>query len=70
VAHAAAPAKPGAAPVAAARPAPIQRQTAAPAIQTLDKILIFAASVAALAAVGGAAWVLLTLNKLVEGFQI
>jgi hypothetical protein len=70
VAHAVAPAKPGAAPVAAARPAPIQRQTAAPAIQTLDKILIFAASVAALAAVGGAAWVLLTLNKLVEGFQI
>jgi hypothetical protein len=46
------------------------RPTTAPAIQTLDKILIFAASVAALAAVGGATWVLLTLNKLVEEFQI
>ena len=35
-----------------------------------SKRALVAVAVAALAAVGGAAWVLLTLNKLVEGFQI
>jgi hypothetical protein len=69
VAQAAASAKPGAAP-AAQRSALYQRQPAVPVIQTLDKVLIFAATVAALAAVGGATWILLTLNKLVEEFQM
>jgi hypothetical protein len=69
LAHAAAPAKPGAAPIAQRSALP-QRQIPAPAIQTLDRVLIFAAAVAALAAVGGATWVLLSLNKLVTEFQM
>jgi DamX protein len=70
---AAAPTKTGAAPVAAQRPAPVQRPvTAAPAvpsIKPLDTILIYAAGVAALIAVGGAVWVFLTLKNVVENFS-
>jgi hypothetical protein len=66
-------AKTAAAPAAAQqRPAPVATRTAAPvipSIKTVDKILIFAAAVASLAAVGGAVWVFLTLKNLVENFQ-
>jgi hypothetical protein len=40
-----------------------------PTIKTIDKVLIIAAAVASLAAVGGAVWVLITLKNLVENFQ-
>ena len=59
----------GAAPTAQQRPAPVATRTAtsaAPSIKTLDKILIFTAAVASLAAVGGVVWVFLTLKNLVE----
>ena len=42
---------------------------AAPAIKTLDKVLIFSATVASLAAVGGVVWVFLTLKNVVENFS-
>ncbi len=71
---AAAPAAPtkGAAPTAAQKPAPVAQRAAAPivpSIKTLDKVLIFSAAVASLAAVGGVVWVFLTLKNLVENFQ-
>ena len=67
-APAAAPAAKGAAPTAQQRPAPVATRTATvvPSIKTLDKILIFTAAVASLAAVGGVVWVFLTLKNLVE----
>jgi len=52
------------------RPAPVQR-AAAPAvasIKTFDKVLIFSAAVASLAAVGCVVWVYLTLKNTVETF--
>ena len=70
-----APAKPGAAPVASAaaqKPAPMAQRAAAPvvpSIKTLDKILIFSATVASLVAVGGVVWVFLTLKNVVENFS-
>jgi hypothetical protein len=70
-AHAAAPAK-GAAPAAANKPAPVaQRATApvVPSIKTLDKVLIFSATVTSLAAVGGVVWVFLTLKNVLENFS-
>jgi hypothetical protein len=66
-----APAK-GAAPVAAQKPAPAAQRAAAPAvasIKPLDKVLIFSAAVASLAAVGGVVWVFVVLKNLVENFQ-
>ena len=69
---AAAPAtKTGAAPVSAQRPAASQRPAPAPvasAIKPLDTILIYAAAVAGLVAVGGVVWVFLTLKGVVENF--
>ncbi len=68
---AAAPAAKGAAPAAAAKsPAPMQRAAGpvVPAIKTLDKVLIFSAAVASLAAVGVVVWVFLTLKNNVETF--
>ena len=64
----AAPAAKGAAPTAMQRPAPVATRTATavPSIKALDKILIFTAAVASLAAVGGVTWVFLTLKNLVE----
>ncbi len=70
-AAAAAPTK-GAAPVAAAQKgAPIQRAAApiVPSIKTVDKVLIFSACVASLAAIGGVTWVFLTLKNVVENFS-
>ncbi len=67
----AAPAK-GAAPVAAQKSVPAAQRAAAPGVptvKTLDKVLIFSAAVASLAAVGGVVWVFLTLKNLVENFQ-
>ena len=70
---AAAPAtKSGAAPVSSQRPAPVQRPASAPAassIKPLDTILIYAAGVAGLVAVGGVVWVFFTLKNVVEGFN-
>ena len=65
---AAAPAAKGAAPTAAQRPAPVQRPNApiVPALKGLDKVLIYTAVVASLAAVGLTAWVFLTLKNIVE----
>jgi hypothetical protein len=70
VAAAAAPTKTGAAPVAAQRPAPVQRPVVAvvPSIQPLDRILIYAAAVASLIAVGIVGWVYYTLNNNVTTF--
>ena len=72
-AHGAAPAtKTGAAPVSTQRPAAMQRPAAAPAassIKALDTILIYAAGIAGLVAVGGVAWVWYTLKNVVEGFS-
>jgi hypothetical protein len=71
-AAAAAAPKTGAAPAAQQRPASVAARPAAPvipSIKTIDKVLIYAAAVAALAAVGGAVWVLLTLKGLVENFS-
>jgi hypothetical protein len=70
-APAAAPAQGGAAPTAAQRPAPAAQRAAAPvvpSIKPLDKVLIFSAAVASLAAVGGVVWVFLTLKNVVENF--
>ncbi len=71
VAAAAAPTKTGAAPVAAQRPAPVSRPAAVivPSIKPLDKILIYAAAVASLAAIGVVTWVFLTLKSTVETFN-
>ncbi len=69
---AAAPTKTGAAPVAAQRPTPAPRPTAAPAvptIQPLDRMLIYAAGVAGVLAIGGVVWVFLTLKNTVETFS-
>jgi len=71
-AHAAAPAK-GAAPTAAQRPAPAAQRAAAPvvpAIKTIDKVLIYVATVASLAAIGYNFYVFFfVLKPLVENFQ-
>ena len=71
---AAAPAAPtkGAAPTAAQKPSPVAQRTTTtvvPSIKTLDKVLIFSAAVASLAAVGGVVWVFVVLKNLVENFQ-
>jgi hypothetical protein len=64
----------GAAPVAAATsakaPAPMQRAAApvVPSIKTLDKVLIFTAAIASLAAVGVIVWVFLALKDNVATF--
>ncbi|MEI7534455.1 MAG: hypothetical protein WCK57_08805, partial [Verrucomicrobiae bacterium] len=68
---AAAPVK-GAAPTAAPKSTPVAQRAAAPvvpSIKTIDKILIFSAAVASLAAVGGVTWVFLTLKNVVENFS-
>lgn len=65
-----------AAPAAAAAPTAQQRPAAprpsapaaVPAIKTIDKVLIFSAAVASLAAVGIVVWVFLTLKNNVETF--
>ena len=61
---------PAAAPTAAKGPAPMQRAAApiVPSIKTLDKVLIFSAAVASIAAVGIVVWVFLTLKNNVETF--
>ncbi|HXA44471.1 MAG TPA: hypothetical protein VNZ25_03115 [Candidatus Angelobacter sp.] len=64
--------KSGAAPVSSQRPAPVQRSVPASAsssIKPLDTILIYAAGVAGLVAVGGVVWVFVTLKNVVEGFN-
>jgi hypothetical protein len=71
-AHAAAPAAKGAAPTAAQKPTPAAQRSAAPvvpSIKTIDKVLIFSATVTSLAAVGGVVWVFLTLQKIVQDFS-
>ena len=65
VAASPAPAK-GAAPAVAQKPAAMAQRPAAPivpTIKTVDQILIFAAAVASLVAVGGVTWVFITLSK-------
>ena len=64
-------AAPAAAPSAAKAPAPLQRAAApvVPAIKTIDKVLIFTATVTSLAAVGIVVWVFLTLKNSVETFS-
>ena len=67
--RAATPAAAPAAATAAQRPAPVTRAAAAPlvpSIKTLDKVLIFSAAVASLAAVGIVVWVFMTLKNTVE----
>jgi hypothetical protein len=64
--------KTGAAPVSGQRPAAAQRAVApaaASSIKPLDTILIYAAAVAGLVAVGGVVWVFLTLKNVVENFS-
>lgn len=64
--------KSGAAPVSSQRPSAAQRPAAAPvssSIKPLDTILIYAAAVAGLIAVGGVVWVYLTLKNVVENFS-
>ena len=66
--RAATPAAAPAAATAAQRPAPVTRAAAAPlvpSIKTLDKVLIFSAAVASLAAVGIVVWVFMTLKDTV-----
>lgn len=67
-----APTKGGAAPVAAQRPAPAPAPRPAaplvPSIKTLDKVLIYAAALAGLAAVGITTWLFLALKGIVENF--
>ena len=60
----------GAAPTAQQRPAPVAQRpaAAAPAIKTIDKVLIFAAAVTSLVAVGGAGYIFWVLKNLVENF--
>ena len=60
--------KAGAAPTAQQRPATVAARPAPviPSIKTVDKVLIYAAAVAALAAVGIAVWALLALKNIVE----
>jgi len=67
---AAAPTKTGAAPVAAQRPVPVSRPVVAvvPTIQPLDRILIYAAAVASIIAVGVVGWVFYSLKNTVETF--
>ena len=64
----AAPAAAPAAATAAQRPAPVTRAAApiVPSIKTIDKVLIFSAAVASLAAVGIVVWVFMTLKNTVE----
>ena len=64
---AAAPAAAPASAAAAQRPAPVTRVAApiVPSIKTIDKVLIFSAAVASLAAVGIVVWVFLTLKDTV-----
>ena len=50
------------------RPAMAAGPAGAPAIKTLDKVLIFSAAVASLAAVGVGVWVFLNLKNVVETF--
>ena len=61
-------AAPAAAPTAAKGPVPMQRAAApiVPSIKTLDKVLIFSAAVASIAAVGIVVWVFMTLKNTVE----
>jgi len=64
--------KTGAAPISGQRPAAAQRAVApaaASSIKPLDTILIYAAAVAGLVAVGGVVWVFLTLKNVVENFS-
>lgn len=63
----AAPAAPAAAAATAQRPAPVTRVAApiVPSIQTIDKVLIFSAAVASLAAVGVVVWVFLAIKDTV-----
>ena len=70
--------KPGVAPIGkpgaptAQRPAPVATRTAtsgAPSIKGFDKVLIYLACVASLAAVGCAVWVFLNLKNALETFQ-
>ena len=60
----------GPAPPAQQRPAPIAQRpaAAAPAIKAVDKVLIFAAAVTSLVAVGGAGYIFWVLKNLVENF--
>ena len=60
-------AAPPAAATPAQRPAPVTRVAApiVPSIKTVDKVLIFSAAVASLAAVGIVVWVFLTLKDTV-----
>jgi hypothetical protein len=64
-------AAPAAAPTAAKGPAPMQRAVApvVPAIKTFDKVLIYSAFVASLAAVGVVVWVWKVLNDTVTNFS-
>ena len=64
-------AAPAAAPTAAKAPAPMQRAAApvVPAIKTVDKVLIYTATVASFAAIGMVVWVFLTLKNSVETFS-
>jgi len=60
-----------AAPAGAARPAAAPQRAAAPVVPTikgLDKVLIYTAAVASIAAVGVVVWVFLTLKNSVETF--
>ncbi len=72
-AQAAAPAKAGAAPAAQPRPGGAAPRPAAPKapspIKTFDKVLIFTAAIASLAAVGVTTWLFLNLQKIVETFS-
>lgn len=71
LAKAAAPAA-AAAPTAQQRPAPVARPTAiapVPALKTVDKVLIYSAAVASLAAVGVVVWVFLTVKDTVATFS-
>ena len=71
-AAAASPKTAAAAPAAQPRPAATTQRPAAapvvPAIKPVDKILIYAAAVASLVAVGVSVWVLVTLKNVVEQF--
>jgi hypothetical protein len=52
--------------------APLPQRAAAPivpTIKTLDKVLIYVATVTSLAAVGGVVWVFLTLKNVLENFS-
>jgi hypothetical protein len=61
-------AKSAPAPTAQPRPAPVPRPAAAPSIKAFDKVLIYTATVASLAAVGAVGYVFWTLKNTVENF--